>query len=70
MPVEAIKIDRFEHFTDDERYLLAEALRSHIERKREAFETMRAVPTGATYFLSESDLGIPQATALLDENGF
>ncbi len=71
MPVVAIKIDRFENFTDDERYLLAEALRSHLATKREVFEKIDAGKlSSVTHFLSESDFGIPALSKLLDENGY
>ena len=71
MPVIATTVDRFAHFTDDERYLLAEALRSHLETKRQAFEKLSADPLpSVTHFLSESDFGIPEISRLLDENGF
>lgn len=71
MPDIATKIDRFEHFNDNERYLLAEALRSHLATKREAFEKLSTDPLpSVTHFLSGSDLGIPEIARLLDENGF
>jgi len=72
MPVVATKVDRFEHFNDNERFLLAEALRSHLATKREAFDEINSAEPllSAIHFLSESDLGIPQIAKLLEEIGF
>jgi hypothetical protein len=72
MPVVATKTDRFEHFNDDERFLFAEALRTHLATKREAFDEINSAEPlrSPIHFLSESDFGIPQITKLLDEIGF
>jgi hypothetical protein len=65
------KKDRFEHFNDDERFLIAEALRSHLATKKTAYDELHQNPLPSTvYSLTESDFGIPSLTSLLDENGF
>jgi len=65
------KIDRFEHFTDDERYTLAEAVRAQLATKQKVWEELQAAPVESpTNFLTQNDLGIPALSALLDENGF
>jgi hypothetical protein len=59
MNTRAIPSDCFEHFTDDERFLIAEALRTHLEAKRTAFDSLPKDPLPSlTYSLSESDFGI------------
>lgn len=63
--------DRFEHFNEDERFLIAEALRTHLATKQAAFAIVRKDPIPSTvYSLSESDFGIPALTALIAENGY
>jgi hypothetical protein len=69
--IEDTNKDRFEHFTEDERFLIAEALRTHLATKKTVYDELRKDPLpSTTYSLSESDFGIPALTALLDENGY
>lgn len=63
--------DRFEHFNEGERFLIAEALRTHLATKQQAFTELRKDTLPSTvYSLSESDFGIPALTALIAENGY
>jgi len=71
MPFSDDNQDRFEHFTDDERFLIAEALRTHLATKQTAYAVLSNDPLpSTTYSLSESDFGIPDLTRLLAEIGY